>query len=318
MKVLLALNPTPQSDELVAKVAARSWPADSSFLLLYVLEPFPYRKAIRSLDAARDEAENRLRELSRRLNVCGWRTEERVLLGRPWRQITKLAAFCEMDWIVVGSYRAGASGQLLGSTARSVVRHAPCSVEVVRGNGHPLDQPRPASMNVLVATDGSDCSNVALRSVSSRIWPANTDFRVVSIPHPSLPLSSFSERELEELISTRHAKQYARAGAELLRSAGLNAESNILMPRHSDAREIVEEAERWPANLIVLGSHGRHGLNRIRLGSVSEYVVQNAPCSVEVIRRHSSEAEWINSQPPVMNVTVRKNVIENYRNATRK
>ncbi len=316
MKVLIALDITPQSDETMAEIAARPWPAGSSFSILHVLEPFPYRKAIRSLDAARDAAEAQLKELGRRLKARGWPTEERVLLGRPWRQITKLAAFCEMDLIVVGSHRAGAvTGHLLGSTARSVLRHAPCSVEVIRLNKHASGA---TSMNVLVATDGSECSMIALRSVARRTWPAHTNFRIVSIPHPAMPLSSFSERELKDLIPVRHARRYAQSGEELLRSARLHAEARVLPPHHGDGREIVEEAQRWPAHLILMGSHGRKGFNRLRLGSVSEYVGSHAPCSVEVIRRTSSDTERVHSQTQVMNVTVQQNVIDNYRNATRK
>ena len=53
-----------------------------------------------------------------------------------------------------------------------------------------------------------------------------------------------------------------------------------------DAREILlDEARAWGAHLIVLGSHGKHGFDRLVLGSVSESVALYAQCSVEVIRR---------------------------------
>jgi nucleotide-binding universal stress UspA family protein len=48
---------------------------------------------------------------------------------------------------------------------------------------------------------------------------------------------------------------------------------------------ILKEASDWGAHLIVLGSHGRRGLDRLLLGSVSEAIAAHAPCSVEVIRR---------------------------------
>jgi nucleotide-binding universal stress UspA family protein len=47
---------------------------------------------------------------------------------------------------------------------------------------------------------------------------------------------------------------------------------------------ILEEAERWDADLIMLGSHGRHGIERLLIGSVSEAVALHAECSVEVVR----------------------------------
>jgi nucleotide-binding universal stress UspA family protein len=47
---------------------------------------------------------------------------------------------------------------------------------------------------------------------------------------------------------------------------------------------IVDEAKKWRADLIVLGSHGRTGLTRLLMGSVAQSVVIHAPCSVEVMR----------------------------------
>jgi nucleotide-binding universal stress UspA family protein len=55
-------------------------------------------------------------------------------------------------------------------------------------------------------------------------------------------------------------------------------------PRH----EIVDEAKRWPADLIVVGSHGYTGWKRWLLGSVAQSVVSHAPCSVEVVRKRSA------------------------------
>jgi nucleotide-binding universal stress UspA family protein len=52
---------------------------------------------------------------------------------------------------------------------------------------------------------------------------------------------------------------------------------------------IVDEAKKWRADLIVMGSHGRTGLSRLLLGSVAQYVVSHAPCSVEVVRNRKSK-----------------------------
>jgi universal stress protein A len=48
--------------------------------------------------------------------------------------------------------------------------------------------------------------------------------------------------------------------------------------------EIVKAAKEWPADLIVIGSHGRSGFSRILLGSVAEAVIREAPCPVLVVR----------------------------------
>lgn len=285
MKILVALDATPECSEIVAEIASRPWSASTSFLLLHVLEPFSFKRMPRSFEHARDAAEERLEEMRRRLCVSGWATEHRVVVGRPRQQITKLAASLKSDLIVIGSHGARAlSGALLGSTARAVIRRAPCSVEIVRPNGDRNGQVRSTGKNVLIATDGSDCSTIALRSVAGWTWPEGSRFRVISIPHPSMPISSFRESELKDVIEFRHAKRDAEVGAEILRSAGLKAESDIQFPYHKDGCEIVKEAERWHAQLIVLGSHGRHGFDRLTIGSVSEYVALHASCSVAVIR----------------------------------
>jgi nucleotide-binding universal stress UspA family protein len=61
--------------------------------------------------------------------------------------------------------------------------------------------------------------------------------------------------------------------------------------REGDARSaILDEADSWGADLIVVGSHGRTGLKRLVLGSVAAAVVAHAHCSVEVVRRHGAAA----------------------------
>jgi nucleotide-binding universal stress UspA family protein len=57
-----------------------------------------------------------------------------------------------------------------------------------------------------------------------------------------------------------------------------------------DARAvIVDEARKWSADLIVLGSHGYSGIKRLLLGSVASSVVSHAPCSVEIVRRKQTK-----------------------------
>lgn len=141
-------------------------------------------------------------------------------------------------------------------------------------------------MRILLAVDGSGPSDAAARAVAQRPWPAGSSVRVLAVAQPAYPPGELSfiaatyERMEKELV--QEAKAIAARAASDLRSSGMAVESVV---KKGDARgEIVEEAKRWGADLVVLGSRGRTGVKRWLMGSVAEHVVRNAPCSVEVVR----------------------------------
>ncbi|HYL62834.1 MAG TPA: universal stress protein [Candidatus Methylomirabilis sp.] len=301
MRVLIALDATPGCGEIVRAVASRPWPADTKFLLLHVLDPFPFAKAPITLKRAVEGAEAQLKSVCKDLCSRGWEVERQVALGRPRRAIAKAAEEWNSDFVVVGSNDPSALTRLLlGSTARAVLRHAPCSVEIVRSAEKETRAEK--GMQILVATDGSKCSTAALRSVAGRPWPQGSRAKVVSLPEPFLPMGGFPYLDLTEVehqndAALADAKRYAAEGAEILTKGGLKATAETPTPQDSDAREIVKEAEKWKADLIVLGSHGRRGFDRMTMGSVSEHVALHAPCSVEVIRGPQDAAKRAQKAP---------------------
>jgi nucleotide-binding universal stress UspA family protein len=143
-------------------------------------------------------------------------------------------------------------------------------------------------MRVLIATDGSKHSDAAIQGVLARPWPEGSSFRVISVAalpyplgHPYLGAPMVNYQSVSESIS-KEARTAVELAAENLRRPGLEVEAAVLQ---GDARvEIVQAAADWVADLIVVGSHGRTGVSRWLLGSVAEYVVRHAPCSVEVAR----------------------------------
>ena len=144
-------------------------------------------------------------------------------------------------------------------------------------------------MKILLAIDGSEHSGAAVEAVAARPWPPGTIVRVLSAVERVVPPATevwydaggSLEQAREEL--TKRADQLTVGVAEKVRAAGLTAETAV---RDGDPRSvIVDEAEEWDADLIVVGSHGYTGLKRWLLGSVAQSVVSHAPCSVEVVRR---------------------------------
>jgi len=148
-------------------------------------------------------------------------------------------------------------------------------------------------MKVLLATDGSECSEFAARSIAERPWPTGTEIRVLSVVEFSAPVFRapyppyFNARAMEELRgqAMKKAEEAVMAAEQILLDAGLQTSGTEAVPSASPKELILNEAEEWDADLIVVGSHGKRGIDRFLLGSVSEAVATHAACSVEVIRR---------------------------------
>jgi nucleotide-binding universal stress UspA family protein len=147
-------------------------------------------------------------------------------------------------------------------------------------------------MKILLATDGSDYSKAAVKAVADRPWPEGSEVRIISamsdtyVPTTEgwvLPDSYYDD--LEE-AARGQAEAAVRDAAEQIKSgktAWLQIGSEI---RSGSARDVIlDEADKWDADLIVLGSHGYGGLRRFLLGSVSHAVATHAHCSVEIVRQ---------------------------------
>jgi len=144
-------------------------------------------------------------------------------------------------------------------------------------------------MKILLAVDDSEYSAAAIKEIAKRPWPKGTTVRVLTVAEPFPPIAIepwYGGRESLERIDRevqKRARDLTKKTSETLRKKGFKIESAL---RKGDARsEIIDEAEQWAADLIVMGSHGYTGIKRLFLGSVASSVVSHAPCSVEIVRR---------------------------------
>jgi nucleotide-binding universal stress UspA family protein len=85
--------------------------------------------------------------------------------------------------------------------------------------------------------------------------------------------------------SRDQAQDSVDSAAAILSSAGCSLAVSTEILTGSPKRVIVEEAEKWGADLIVVGSHGYRTWERMLLGSVSHLVALHAECSVEIVRK---------------------------------
>jgi nucleotide-binding universal stress UspA family protein len=145
-------------------------------------------------------------------------------------------------------------------------------------------------MKILLAIDGSAASQDAMAEVAHRPWPSPSTLRILSViqPYtPPAPEAMLASATLEEIRQreTQDAEQLTRRARERMAAPGLSVETEV---RQGDPRTvIVDAADEWQADLIVVGSHGRTGLTRLVMGSVAQAVVAHAHCSVEVVRRRT-------------------------------
>lgn len=144
-------------------------------------------------------------------------------------------------------------------------------------------------MKILLAIDGSPCSNAAVEEVARRPWPEGSSVKILtameppSLPTPhawALPPTYFED--LEEALR-KQAQNTLEDALQKLKSNKTVSVDAMLVPG-APRPVILDEAESWGADLIVLGSHGYSAWKRLLLGSVSHAVVSHAKCSVEVVR----------------------------------
>lgn len=161
-------------------------------------------------------------------------------------------------------------------------------------------------MKIVIAYDGSSCADSALEDLSRAGLPQRAEALIISVAELPLPpppppgygiLSGYAVRASTLVDTEASSRVVEEANALAFQASRLvhasfpdwEVRSDALLG--SPAREIIEKAEGWGADLIVVGSHGRSALDRFILGSVSQRVVTDAHCSVRVARNPRVEKD---------------------------
>jgi nucleotide-binding universal stress UspA family protein len=141
---------------------------------------------------------------------------------------------------------------------------------------------------ILITTEGSTCSSEALRQFVGLFDVGPNEIYLLSV----VPLSRRPDGHPEAAEHYHRACEEAQEALDLaaadLAVAGFSAFSVVRIGHPAEA--IVEVAREISADLIVLGTHGRQGLDRLMNGSVAESVLHHAPCAV-FIHPHQVAAE---------------------------
>ena len=157
-------------------------------------------------------------------------------------------------------------------------------------------------MKILLAIDDSKYGEEALRTLIAQARTKGTEVRVMHVieevraylsaemmPH-LVPYAAAVEQERE-----RQAGALVDRAAGKLRKAGFRVSEAV--ERGDPKVHIIDQAAKWGADLIVLGSHGWKGMNRFLMGSVSEAVARHAGCSVQIVRVRGAAARRTKRRP---------------------
>jgi len=140
---------------------------------------------------------------------------------------------------------------------------------------------------ILIPVDGSFTSNFALQEAVKLAKQLGACLELVHVYEDAIYLvdeNYFNYEELQKTIHSSSEKILAEAAA-VVSASGIPVETRLIQSNNERiASLLVEEAKRWQAELIVIGTHGHSGFSRLLLGSVAEGVVRMASIPVLLIR----------------------------------
>lgn len=197
------------------------------------------------------------------------------IFGLPHEAITDFAESENCDLIVLGCKGQGFLERLLvGSVTRRVIGFTRRDVMVVPLNGEL------AWNSIMLATDGSENSQPAGNRALELAQAYGAELKVLSIRELPTRIDGNGGELMTELTKSRQ-QMLAEIQAQ---AEAIGIKTECVLSQGPPARTIVAKAGELGVNLIIMGSHGRTGLTRLLIGSVTERVIGLAPCPVLVVK----------------------------------
>lgn len=229
-------------------------------------------------------------ELKARASARGIALHTRIATGIPCEEVLAAVKAEDSDLVVVGTKgKSGLSHVLLGSTAERVIRTVPCPVLTVRMVSEEISSAETGPCGgislsrILVPVDFSDCSLEAVEYAALMAERHRASLTLLHVLEPvsyglDFTLLHGGKREEMRERSTARLGDLTRALAD----AGIPADSQVR--GGTPFESILDSAKTIPADLIVMGTHGRRGLSHALCGSVAEAVLRQSRCPVLTVR----------------------------------
>jgi len=204
-------------------------------------------------------------------SVKSWAAKEGIecdvidrLSEEPFQDIIDLAEKNKVDMIIVGTHgRTGLKRLMMGSVTAKVIGHAHCNVLVV-----PLHA-KVECRNILVATDGSKYSAAAASEAIGIAKKCGSSLFVISVASTDTEVAS--------------AAGNVKKVTDMAEKENIHIEGIAVKGKPYEA--ITETAKQKRADLIIMGSHGKTGIERLLMGSVTERVIGHSGTAVLVVRK---------------------------------
>jgi nucleotide-binding universal stress UspA family protein len=294
MRVLIASDLSEASDEAVRQGAARA--VGGHVALCHVMPELgthallaqQYEEDLnKQLEVQPRIAEALLGQFARLASPPAGELPPEVFieLGSDYEQILRRADEWQAELIVVGTHgRTGLKRLLLGSVADQIVRAAHCAVLVARPG---------RTGAVLAATDFADPALPAIELAAAEAKRRGSKLVVLHAMESPREgdaamglLGALPALETPETHAARRALASQIINTALTR---LGATGEVVITDEDALKETLRLAESLPAELMVVGTHGRTGLSRVVLGSMTARLIEHAPCSVLVARQAAQE-----------------------------
>jgi len=284
-KLLLATDGSQFSEGAIREAIRLAKRCSSKLAVISVIETNPEYETIapQLLEKSEKTAREHLESVKKQAKQEGVDIVTSILEGEDsYNYIAEEAARTKSSMIIMGRRgRTGLKRLAMGSTTARVIGHAPCNVLVV---------PKAATVafkNIVVATDGSNYSAAAASEAIGIAKQNNSKLTVIAVVPAELATPtdidvSMTQQELIADKEMRVAEKNAKAVKEAAAQAGVAVQAFVMTGKPADA--IIETAKEKSADLVVLGSHGRTGLERLLMGSVAERVIVLSDCAVLVVK----------------------------------
>jgi len=277
-KILLAADFSNSTDNVVENAIGLAKTFQSKIALIHVLPDDITNEKARLL--LNDAAITQLELISEKIKEEGIETDNPILeYGNHFDKIIKTADNINANVIVIGAGEKTENDAFqLGTTAEKIIRKSTKPVWIVKNNS-PLD-----IKNILCPVDFSTESKRALKNAIIMARRFNAELIILSVYEmiysDSLKLRLDWDEEIE-YIKLEHEKEF-NAFLEGFNLTDLNWDREIV--KGLPSTEILKAISLYKTDLLIMGTTGKSGLNRIVMGSVTEKVVREVPCSFITIK----------------------------------